>query len=148
MLEHHHTELIAEFRLGVAQLLGCADSGLVEAEASLDADDEQIEHVRQTFAKQRLALLDAIAQPEVGKQESEPEAACINEERGQLVEAGCPCNGATGNGGQEFGAVEHSDRALCTVACADQPGLDHRDFGLRFGNNTVEVLNKAANGES
>ena len=50
LFQGHDAQLVAQIRLRLHQLFGGARRGLVQAEAGLDADDKQIEHIRQVPA--------------------------------------------------------------------------------------------------
>ena len=56
-------------RLG---LLGHAGDGGVESHAGLHADHQQVEDVRERVDDRSLTDLDAVAEPEVGQEETDP----------------------------------------------------------------------------
>src|SRR5215831_4879305 len=80
LLENDDAQLIADGRMRVLQLLGGARGGLIHAEASFDADDEQIEDVGQAQADLVLPGLDSPAQPKVRRKKTESQCHYVGDE--------------------------------------------------------------------
>jgi hypothetical protein len=77
----HAHELLMERAPRQLLLLGHARHRRIEAQSSLDADHQRVQHVRQRVQDRPLPLLDPVVQPEVREHEPEREAAERYEQR-------------------------------------------------------------------
>ena len=64
-------QLLVERARAALRLLGDPGHRGVEAHAGLDADHQQVEHVRQGVQDLALAVLDPVAEPEVREEEAD-----------------------------------------------------------------------------
>ena len=102
LLKHDDPQLIAEFRLSIAQFLGRACRGHIQAQSGLDADDKKIEYIRQAALDTLLAFRNPPTEPEIRRQEAESQGQHIDEKGTHVGKTGDRCQQTEKQGNQDF----------------------------------------------
>ena len=110
-LEVDQVKFIAEVGMGVVQILADAHQGLVQGQAGFDANDGEVERVRQSDADALLTVLDHALEKETRNEETEGGNA---DQQGHAIDAG---------ENHDAGQTEKREHDAGSVIVADMAGL-------------------------
>src|SRR6266566_1642201 len=140
LFKHHDRQFIADGWLSQTQLLGSTCDSLVQAQTGFNADDQQIQHIRETTPNARLPCSDPVTQPEVRHEKSESYRREVNKKRTVVPGSSSKCQHAENKRNYCLRTIKKMDCGVATIAGSDQTLLHHRNLCLAFRHDALHLL--------